>query len=72
MDKLKNIKQPIRRWDKEEFGHMKHMIGMIEVEIKRLDNIGESNELDEVDLARKKVLNVQLKGVTRIQNFFMQ
>ena len=59
--KLKKIQTPIRRWNNESFGNMDYMIRKMEEEIKRLDDIGMSKDLDEVDLARRRVLIAQME-----------
>lgn len=65
------IKQSIRRWKKEEFGNMDHMIEKIELEIKRLDDRGNDKVLDEVELARRKALLVQFeKWLTRKERYW--
>ena len=55
-EKLKCLKNPIRRWNKETFGHIVGSIFYWEAKLTKLDLVLENENLDDVDEATRKSL----------------
>lgn len=58
--KLKNLKTPLKKWNKEVFGDIDRKVDQQEAEIKILDQLNEEQGLNEMSLARLKALTTQL------------
>ena len=52
IEKLKRIKEPLRKWSKESFGNIDNKIRVLEEEMEKNDLLLEANKADEVLLAR--------------------
>lgn len=58
--KLRRLKDPIRKWNKQVFGNLDSRIKELEMEIQKLDILREEKELDVVEIARRIALKSQL------------
>lgn len=58
--KLKRLKIPLKKWNKEVFGDIDRKVEQLEAEIKKLGLMNEEQGLNEVNLARLKALTAQL------------
>ena len=59
--KLKQIKFPLRKWNKDSFGNIDNCINRFAIVIDILDKKGEEGSLTEVDIAKKVALQGQLE-----------
>lgn len=59
-EKLKNLKAPIKKWNKDVFGSIDNRIGELEAEIKKPYVLSNNQNLNDVEVARRNALNAQL------------
>ncbi|GLT25250.1 hypothetical protein SLA2020_003940 [Shorea laevis] len=53
-EKLKRLKNGLKEWNKEVFGHVDKKIENAQIEIKRLDEKVDSRDLTEIEIERRK------------------
>lgn len=71
--KLKSLKNPIKKWNKEVFGDIDRKVELLEHEIKVLDQLNEQQQMSEINLARFKALTAQLwMWLKRKEQYWMQ
>jgi len=54
--KLTALKTPIKEWKKNVFGDIEEKLTSIQFELKKLDAFGSANDLNEMQLARRRAL----------------
>lgn len=57
---LKRLKEPIKKWNKLDFGDIDRRVENMDNGIRKLDEVCDIHELSEVEIAWKKVLTAQL------------
>ena len=58
--KLKKLKAPIRKWNREVFGHIDLKIQAFQKELTKLDLIAQDRELQEPEWHRRYAVQCQL------------
>lgn len=56
VEKLSNLKSPIRKWNREVFGIIDHRINTLESEIARMENLIGQFGVEEVSISRLNAL----------------
>jgi len=67
------MKKPLKKWNKEIFGHIDTKIRSLQQEISKLDHVDQQLGLDETDSIRRKALQTQLwLWLTRKERYWKQ
>ena len=61
MEKFKDLKMSIKRWNKESFGDIRELKQVTLVEIERLDKKEEAANLNENEILERRMLRNKLK-----------
>ena len=58
--KLKAIKKPLKKWNREVFGHIDQKIATYQQEMQKIDQKAQTTELQECDWFRRSAVQSQL------------
>ena len=71
--KLKKIKAPLKKWNREVFGHIDNKIQAFQKELGRLDMVAQTRSLQETEWSRRMAVQSQLwLWLTRKERYWKQ